>query len=317
VKTSNKNRGFNQQVNIRLLADFRSLVNNSGCKNWFDFPRRRQVFCLAIEKKPVRLCFAEAFWLSAEPNPPAMGKIYFISDSHLGVPDRESSLKREKLLVRWLEEVAPDAGEIFLLGDIFDFWFEYRTVVPKGFVRLLGKLAELSDRGIKLHFFTGNHDLWAFDYLEREIGLEIHRQPIERMVDGKRLYIGHGDGLGPGDRGYKLLKAIFSCRLCQRLFSFIHPGTGTRLAMFLSRRSRVANGKTDEHYLGDDRESLVGYCREVLKDRSVDYFVFGHRHLPLDMEVAPGCRYINTGDWVTHFSYALFENGKLELKYFS
>lgn len=275
-----------------------------------------RLICLAIVKKSVRLCFAEAFWPSAEPIPVAMGKIYFVSDSHLGVPDRESSLTREKLLVKWLDEVSADASEIFLLGDIFDFWFEYRTVVPKGFVRLLGKLAELADRGIRLHFFTGNHDIWVFDYLEKEVGMEIHRGPVERNVDGKRLYIGHGDGLGPGDRGYKFLKSIFTCRLCQRIFSFIHPGTGIRLALFLSRRSRVANGSSDEQYLGDERELLVAHCREVLKSRKVDYFVFGHRHLPLDMEIAPGCRYFNTGDWVTHFSFAVFENGIMTLKYY-
>lgn len=244
------------------------------------------------------------------------GKIYFVSDSHLGVPDPASSLIREKLLVRWLDTVAPNADEIFLLGDVFDFWFEYQTVVPKGFVRLLGKLAELADRGVKLHFFTGNHDLWAFDYLEKEVGLTVHRRPIERVFDGKRFYIGHGDGLGPGDTGYKVLKAIFTCRLCQRLFSFIHPGTGIRLASYLSRKSRAANGKTDEHFLGADKEFLVAYCRQVLEKKEVDYFVFGHRHLPLDMEVGPGSRYINTGDWVSHFSYAVFGEGKMQLKYF-
>lgn len=244
------------------------------------------------------------------------GKIYFVSDSHLGVPDPASSLRREKLLVRWLDTVAPDADEVFLLGDIFDFWFEYRTVVPKGFVRLLGKLAELADRGVKLHFFTGNHDMWTFDYLEKEIGLTVHRRPIERVFEGKRFYIGHGDGLGPGDTGYKVLKAIFTCRFCQRLFSFIHPGAGIRLASYFSRKSRVANGKTDELYLGADKESLEAYCRQVLQKKKVDYFVFGHRHLPLDVEVGPGSRYINTGDWVFRFSYAVFGEGKLELKYF-
>lgn len=246
----------------------------------------------------------------------ASGKIYFVSDSHLGVPDHEKSLHREMLLVGWLDAVAADAEEIFLLGDIFDFWFEYRTVVPKGYVRLLGKLSELSDRGIKLHFFTGNHDMWTFGYLEREVGLTVHRKPIERVIGGKRFIIGHGDGLGPGDTGYKVLKTIFTSRACQRLFSFIHPGAGIRLALFLSRRSRAANGKTDEHYLGPDREFLMAYCREVLDKKDVDYFVFGHRHLPLDVEVGTGSRYINTGDWVSHFSYAVFGAGKMELKYY-
>ncbi|MFO7999502.1 MAG: UDP-2,3-diacylglucosamine diphosphatase [Bacteroidales bacterium] len=246
---------------------------------------------------------------------PDMGKIFFVSDSHLGVPDYDTSLVREKLLVQWLEEVAQEAEEIFLLGDIFDFWFEYRTVVPKGFVRLLGKLAELSDRGVRLHFFTGNHDLWAFDYLENEVGLKVCRQPVERSFGGKRFLIGHGDGLGPGDSGYKFLKAVFSSSICQKLFAFIHPGLGIRLAHYFSRKSRVVNGANDEHYLGDEKEFLVSYCKQVLQDRPMDYFIFGHRHLPLDLEVAPGSRYINTGDWVTHYSYAVFDRGKLELKF--
>ena len=240
-----------------------------------------------------------------------------MSDSHLGVPDRPRSLQRERLLVQWLEQVAQDASGIYLLGDLFDFWFEYRHVVPRGYVRLLGKLAELSDRGVALHFFTGNHDMWSFGYLEQEIGLRLYRQPVERELNGKRFLIGHGDGLGPGDRGYKFLKRVFSCRLCQRLFSFLHPGFGVGLARWLSRRSRAAGGSADEKYLGDDREFLVQYCRERLRQKPFDYFVFGHRHLPIDLEVAPGVRYVNTGDWVQHFTYAVFDGETLQLKTFS
>ncbi len=246
-----------------------------------------------------------------------MSRIYFVSDSHLGVPDRPRSLQRERLLVQWLEQVAQDASGIYLLGDLFDFWFEYRHVVPRGYVRLLGKLAELSDRGVALHFFTGNHDMWSFGYLEQEIGLRLYRQPVERELNGKRFLIGHGDGLGPGDRGYKFLKRVFSCRLCQRLFSFLHPGFGVGLARWLSRRSRAAGGSADEKYLGDDREFLVQYCRERLRQKPFDYFVFGHRHLPIDLEVAPGVRYVNTGDWVQHFTYAVFDGETLQLKTFS
>ena len=242
------------------------------------------------------------------------GKVYFISDSHLGVPDRESSMAREKLFVKWLEEISPDASAIYLLGDIFDFWFEYATVVPKGYVRLFGKLAEVSDRGIPIHYFTGNHDMWAFQYFEKELGMKMHHRPVEHTLSGKRFYIGHGDGLGPGETGYKMLKAFFSCRFCQKMFSWLHPGLGMRLARSWSRRSRAANAKKDEVYLGEDKERLVQYCLEVSKTRHVDYFVFGHRHLPLHIDIHPGVQYVNTGDWISHFSYAVFDGEELVLR---
>ncbi len=243
-------------------------------------------------------------------------KTYFISDSHLGVPDVASSLDRERSMVQWLDQVRDDARAIYLLGDIFDFWFEYSTVVPKGFVRLLGKLAEISDQGIDVHFFTGNHDMWAFDYFEKELGVTVHRHPIDIRIDGKVFHLGHGDGLGPGDRSYKLLKTIFGCRLCQRLFAFMHPSLGIRLAMFFSKRSRIANQKQEEEFLGKEREWLVQYCREYVKNRPVDYFVFGHRHLPVFTEIIPKVFYVNTGDWIKDFSYAVFDGKELKLLYF-
>ncbi len=245
-----------------------------------------------------------------------MQKIYFVSDSHLGVPDRERSLAREIMLVRWLDMAARDASEIYLLGDIFDFWFEYSTVVPKGYVRLLGKLAEIADSGIMVHYFTGNHDMWAFDYFEKELGLKMHRHPIEVTHHEKVLYIAHGDGLGPGDFGYKCMKKIFSNRICQKLFSLIHPGLGTGLALYLSRRSRVANGNKDSYFRGEDKESLITHSKKILMSRNVDCFIFGHRHYPLSMEIAPGVLFVNTGDWVTHFSYAVLDQGVLSLQYF-
>ncbi len=241
-------------------------------------------------------------------------KAYFVSDSHLGVPDRAGSLFRERELVRWLRSVSSDASSIYILGDVFDFWFEYSTVVPKGFVRLLGTLAEITDSGIPVHYFTGNHDMWAFGYFEEELGLIMHRHPEEIRIGEKTFFMGHGDGLGPGDRGYKLLKSVFGCRTCQRLFSYIHPGLGVRLAMMLSKRSRAANDKHKEEFLEEDKEWLLAYCKQMQKNRPVDYFVFGHRHLPLDVEVAPGVRYVNTGDWVRYFSYAVFDGKELKLK---
>jgi UDP-2,3-diacylglucosamine hydrolase len=241
-------------------------------------------------------------------------KIYFISDSHLGVPDYAGSLNREKLLVRWLDEVRSDASEIYLLGDIFDFWFEYATVVPKGFVRLLGKLADLSDSGIKIHYFTGNHDMWMFDYFPKELGIDLYRAPVSREIGGKRFMIGHGDGLGPSDHGYKFIKKVFASRLCQWLFARIHPNLGVRIALYFSRKSRIACGDTDEVFKGADKEYLLLHINELLQKEHFDYIIYGHRHLPFDLKLKENSRYINLGDWVTHFTYAVFDGTDLEFK---
>ncbi len=243
-------------------------------------------------------------------------KIYFISDAHLGAPDYESSLKREKLLVQWLDQVKQDATEIYLLGDIFDFWFEYKSVVPKGYVRLLGKIAEITDAGIPVHYFTGNHDMWIFTYFEKELGVTMYRKPIERVINGKLLFIAHGDGLGPADYGYKFLKKIFSSNVCQKLFSWIHPGIGTSLALYLSRKSRIANGAKDEIYLGEDKERLIIFCKDKIKTKPYNFFIFGHRHLPLDIKIGPDSQYINIGEWVKSFSYAVFDGNSIQIKYF-
>ncbi len=243
-------------------------------------------------------------------------KTYFVSDSHLGAGGKVSSLEREKLLVEWLETVRQDAAAIYLLGDIFDFWFEYSKVVPKGYVRILGKIASVCDSGIPVHFFPGNHDMWAFGYFESEIGMQLHKGAVSKSIMGKNFHLGHGDGLGPGDRGYKLLRSIFSCRFCQILFAFLHPGLGVRMAMCISKKSRASNNAREEEFLGKDREWLIQYCRKRLESEDVDYFVFGHRHLPLDLEIRPGVRYINTGDWFKHFSYAVFDGNELRLEYF-
>lgn len=244
------------------------------------------------------------------------GNIYFASDSHLGVPDYASSLKREKLLVAWLDMVKKDAKEIYLLGDIFDFWFEYKTVVPKGFVRLLGKIAELTDAGITINYFTGNHDMWVYDYFTTELNVTIYREPIVRTYNGKKFYIGHGDGLGPKDYGYKFIKKLFASKINQWLYSRMHPNFGMWLALYFSRKSRVANGDTDEIYFGEDKERLIIYAKELLKQEHYDYFIFGHRHLPLDLEIAENSRYINLGDWVKSFSYVKFDGDKLSLNYY-
>lgn len=240
-------------------------------------------------------------------------KIYFASDQHLGAPNHEHSLIREKHFVRWLDAVSEDAEEIYLLGDLFDFWFEYRSAVPKGFVRVLGKIAELTDCGIRVSLFTGNHDMWMFNYLPREIGVTIHREPIDREFNGKRFYIGHGDGLGPGDYGYKFIKKVFRNPLCQWLFARLHPNFGIGLANFFSSRSRIANAGNDKTFLGEENEWLVIYAKEVLEKQHYDFFVFGHRHLPLDIKLNDSSRYINLGEWVSDFTYAQFDGESLEL----
>ncbi|MEO8148979.1 MAG: UDP-2,3-diacylglucosamine diphosphatase [Bacteroidia bacterium] len=243
-------------------------------------------------------------------------KIYFISDFHLGVPDSERSLEREKKIVRWLDMINGDASELYLLGDVFDFWFEYKHAVPRGYVRLLGKLAELSDSGIKIYYFTGNHDMWVFDYIPKEIGATLYREPITRTYSGKKFLIGHGDGLGPGDHGYKFIKKVFASKTCQWLFARFHPNFGTWLANYFSRKSRIATGTSDEVYHGDDKEFLMIFCNDYIKKEHIDYFIFGHRHLVLDKKIGTDSRYINLGEWITQSSYAVFDGEKLELKKF-
>ncbi len=245
-----------------------------------------------------------------------MKNIYFLSDFHLGVPDDVASLEREKLLCLFLNGIKDKAEEIFLVGDIFDMWFEYKTVVPKGYIRLLGTLAQLSDAGVKITAFTGNHDMWMFGYFEKELNIPVYRTNIEREWNGVRFLIGHGDGLGPGDNGYKIIKKIFASKISQWFFGWLHPDLGLPLANFFSRRSRIATGRTDNIYLGDEQEHLMIYCKEILTQKQFDYFIFGHRHLPLVKKVNESSTYINLGDWVQYFTYAVFDGRQCELKTF-
>ena len=233
---------------------------------------------------------------------------YFASDFHLGVDARLSSAERERQLVRWLDHIRPDAEAIYLVGDLFDFWFEYATVVPKGYTRLLGKLAELRDAGIPIYFFTGNHDMWMFRYFEDELGIPIYRQPIVREIAGNTCFIGHGDGLGPGDYGYKFIKKVFANPLCQWLFARLHPNFGVRLAQFFSGSSRASN-PSPEVFLGESQEWLAVYARETLAQQpEIDYFIFGHRHLPIDYLLPNGrSRYLNLGEWLHQNSYVIID----------
>ncbi|KIC89687.1 UDP-2,3-diacylglucosamine diphosphatase [Flavihumibacter sp. ZG627] len=241
-------------------------------------------------------------------------KIYFLSDFHLGAPDHASSLVREKKIVRFLDSISHDAAMILIVGDLFDFWYEYKSVVPKGYVRLLGKLAWLTDNGIPVHFFVGNHDMWMNGYFEKELGIPVYFEEKDYEINGKKFLVGHGDGLGPGDRGYKFIKKVFRNPVCQWFFGILHPTMGIGLANFLSRRSRAATGQTDEKFLGEDNEWLIIYCKEILQKKNYDYFVFGHRHLPLDVKLEGGSRYINLGDWLRYNTYAIFDGNELTLK---
>lgn len=243
-------------------------------------------------------------------------RFYFASDFHLGVPDADTSLEREKKIIHWLDTVAQDAAIIFLPGDLFDFWFEYRKAVPKGFTRFLGKLAALTDRGIEIHLFTGNHDMWMFGYLQQETGVTVHHHPVTLVTGPHRILIGHGDGLGPGDRTYKLLKRIFTSPIAQFLFNWLHPDIGISLAQRWSRHSRISNMKAEEQFKGEEREFLLAWCRETEQHQHHDFYIFGHRHLPLDLPVGKASRYINLGEWV-HFSpFAVYDGHTIELKTF-
>lgn len=247
----------------------------------------------------------------------APGKhIFFASDFHLGVPAGVQSNEREKRVIDWLTSIENTAKEIYLVGDIFDFWFEYKHAIPKGFVRFQGKIAALVDKGINIYFFTGNHDMWMFDYFERELGVTIIRQPIERTWNNHSFYIGHGDGLGPGDKTYKLLKRIFAARWSQWCFARIHPNFGIGLANYFSRKSRAATGDSDSKFLGNEKEWLYVYCKEKLEKKQYNYFIFGHRHLPLDIALTENSRYINLGEWINYNTFAVFDGETLRLETF-
>lgn len=241
---------------------------------------------------------------------------YFVSDLHLGIPNASSSRQREQKLVRWLNMAAEDASEIFIVGDLFDFWFEYRKAVPKGYTRLLGTLSTLCDKGIRIHLFRGNHDMWMFDYLPIETGVLIHSDELILESGGKRFFLHHGDGLGPGDPGYKRLRKLFRNRWAQQLFRFVHPDIGIRIAGFFSRRSRLANLEKGEPF-EPKTEWLLQFCTQMQEQgQHHDYYIFGHRHLRLDLDLPGNSRYINLGEWVSGNTYAKWDGEELQLNHF-
>lgn len=240
-------------------------------------------------------------------------KVYFASDFHLGAPIGEVSLAREKKIVRWLDSVKSDASIIFLVGDIFDFWFEYDHVIPKGFIRFHGKIADLVDSGIKVVFFTGNHDLWMSDYFPSELGVQVFTKPEQFLIKDKKFYIGHGDGLGTGDGKYKFYKKVFTNQLCRWLFKWLHPDIGIMIASKWSGYSRTqCEAESDDLFL-EKEERLVGYCEYIEKEEHFDYYIFGHRHLPIDYNISKTSRYINLGQWFNQCHYGVFDGKNFEL----
>ena len=263
---------------------------------------------------------------------PSGKKIYFASDNHLGAPTMDVSRPREKKFVAWLDEIKQDAAAIFLIGDLFDFWFEYKTVVPKGFTRTLGKLAELSDSGIPIYYFVGNHDLWMNGYFEEELGIPVYYKPQDftfsmeaetlesasvtsrPSATNTTVFIGHGDGLGPGDKGYKRMKKVFTNPFFKWLFRWLHPDIGVKIAQYLSVKNKLISGDDDAKFLGEENEWLVAYSKRKLQQKHRDFFVFGHRHLPLDIALNESSKYINLGDWISYYTYGVFNGETLELK---
>ena len=235
--------------------------------------------------------------------------IYFLSDAHLGslaIPHRRM---QERRLVRFLDEIKDKAEAIYLLGDMFDFWYEYKQVVPKGYTRFLGKISELTDMGVEVHYFTGNHDIWAYDYLEQECGVILHKKPCTVELHDKTFFLAHGDGLGDPDKKFKFIRGIFHSGLCQKMFNLLHPDLGVAFGLAWAKHSRMKrkDGK-EPPYMGEDKEYLVLFAKEYLKTHpEIDYFMFGHRHIELDLMLSKQSRLMVLGDWISQFTYAVFD----------
>lgn len=241
-------------------------------------------------------------------------KIYFASDQHFGAPTPQESKPRERKFVQWLDQIKADAHTLFLMGDLFDFWHEWKYVVPRGFVRLLGKIAELKDSGVQIYFFVGNHDLWMKNYFEEELEIPVFFEKQYVQINQKKFLLAHGDGLGPGDKGYKRMKKLFTHPLAQWGFRWLHPDIAMRLALYLSQKNKMISGEEDKAFLGEDKEFLILYSKNKLKAEKIDYFVYGHRHLPMVLNLSPEAYYINLGDWISYFTYGVYDGAHFELK---
>lgn len=244
-------------------------------------------------------------------------KVYFISDVHLGAPALKNNKERELAFVNWLDSIKDDASHLFLMGDIFDFWFEFKKVVPRGFTRTLGKIAEISDSGVEVHFFTGNHDVWVFDYLPNELGMILHRDEYRTELSGKKFFLAHGDGLDASDKGYIILRKLFNSKILQWMFARIHPNFSLSLGHNWSKHSRLYKGISGEGFKGTTNEGMYIFAESILQKEKIDYFIFGHRHVLIDTKIGESSRYINLGDWIHHFSYGVFNGSDFELKQYN
>jgi UDP-2,3-diacylglucosamine hydrolase len=242
------------------------------------------------------------------------GKIYFASDFHLGLPAGTDPLEREKRVVSWLNKISPDASEIYLLGDVFDFWWEYKRVVPRGFTRFLGTVSSLTDSGLPVHFFTGNHDMWIGNYLASECGVIIHNGPYIATFNNRKFYLAHGEGLGTKDIGYKILLAIFRNRFLRKLYSALHPAIGMGIGHKWSLSSRLEKG-ISLPFLGEEKEDLFRHSKDILGKEKIDYFIYGHRHLPMTSRLDQGATIAILGDWIRGDSYAVWDGNELVLNY--
>lgn len=241
-------------------------------------------------------------------------KVYFASDQHFGIPNATESRKREDRFIRWMDEIKADAQIIFLMGDLFDFWHEWKYVVPKGYIRVLGKIAELKDSGIEIYFFVGNHDLWMKNYFQEELGIPVFFEKQYFEINHRQFLLAHGDGLGPGDKGYKRMKKVFTNPLAQWAFRWLHPDIAMRIANYMSQKNKMISGDEDKQFLGEDKEFLILYSKEKLKTEKINYFVYGHRHLPMVLDLSPDSKYVNLGDWISYFTYGVFDGNSFGLK---
>lgn len=241
-------------------------------------------------------------------------KVYFASDQHFGIPNATESRKREDRFIRWMDEIKADAQIIFLMGDLFDFWHEWKYVVPKGYIRVLGKIAELKDSGIEIYFFVGNHDLWMKNYFQEELGIPVFFEKQYFEINNRQFLLAHGDGLGPGDKGYKRMKKVFTNPLAQWAFRWLHPDIAMRIANYMSQKNKMISGDEDKQFLGEDKEFLILYSKEKLKTDKINYFVYGHRHLPMVLDLSPDSKYVNLGDWISYFTYGVFDGNSFALK---
>lgn len=241
-------------------------------------------------------------------------KVYFASDQHFGIPNATESRKREDRFIRWMDEIKADAQIIFLMGDLFDFWHEWKYVVPKGYIRVLGKIAELKDSGIGIYFFVGNHDLWMKNYFQEELDIPVFFEKQYFEINNRQFLLAHGDGLGPGDKGYKRMKKVFTNPLAQWAFRWLHPDIAMRIANYMSQKNKMISGDEDKQFLGEDKEFLILYSKEKLKTEKINYFVYGHRHLPMVLDLSPDSKYVNLGDWISYFTYGVFDGNSFGLK---